>query len=158
MSKQPQEPKWKNSEARRILYGYLQDGLVPRTALDQDGRSTMKLIDIYNLHPEFKKHEYSMFSSRLSSLRRTFNNHESRAVADERALEDFCSRRLPSLTSKKGYGQWQGSEAQKALLQDIEEGKNNIMSMQQLYFSRPVYYENFPQKAFSSNSQLTWIF
>ena len=60
--------KWKKSEAKKILYKLILDGVVSDEAED----STMSLLDIYNLEEEFSKYDYAKFLSHLSSLQKRF--------------------------------------------------------------------------------------
>jgi hypothetical protein len=44
--------------------------------------------------------------------------------------------------------QWQGSDAQKFAIQDIEEGKFEKLGYQELYGERKEYYNQFPFPVF----------
>ena len=46
--------KWGKSKARKLLYLDIVQGRVPRSAIDENGKRTAKLIDIYNSREEFK--------------------------------------------------------------------------------------------------------
>ena len=62
--------KWQDSKARKILYNDIVKNIIPLEAKDAHNKSTMKLRDIYNMHPEeYHQYDYTKFSSRLSSLR-----------------------------------------------------------------------------------------
>ncbi len=53
-----EEPKitWKKSDAKRLLYKDVMDGLVPLEATNQDnGQSTMQLREIHIMRPEYTK-------------------------------------------------------------------------------------------------------
>jgi hypothetical protein len=146
--KEPKEPKikWKKSKARALLYKDIRAGTVPLDPPRAGGG--MALSDVYALRPEFREYNYSKFSSRLGSLRTIIKDANNRAEADQEAFENFKANHPISLFSHKGYIQWQGSEAQESLLEDIEAGFHQSMGKKELWESRPEYYENFPLDAF----------
>ena len=145
-SKEP-KIKWRKSKAKRLLY---QDMMEGRVTLDKDdlgeNGEKMQLRDIYVLRPEFAEYHYDKFSSRVSSLRKAINNAESRAEQDQEAYDNFTASHPPSLLSHKGYMQWQGSDAQKQVIEDIKEGLHESMAKIDLWQMREVYFENFPLK------------
>jgi hypothetical protein len=140
--------KWKKSKARDLLYKDLVDGLIPRQAVDEHRRSTMKLEDIFQMHPEYKLYDRKKFSGRLSNLRQVYDECMFRAEIDQEAFEKYRENHQPSLFSHKGYPEWQGSEAQRLLKLDIEAGKHTQMSKTDLHESKIEYYENYPLDAF----------
>lgn len=141
--------KWKNSEAKRLLEKDILNGKVPLYAKDENGKSTMALQDIYTSRPEFSEYLYDKFSSRLSSLRKSLQDKKDRAAWDQEAFEIFKGKH-PVLArfSRHGYIQWQGSDAQRLLLKDIEDGKHKTQSRKDLYGSKPEYYNEFPLDVF----------
>jgi hypothetical protein len=140
--------KWGKSKARDLLYKDLVDGNIPRQAVDEHGRSTMRLEDIFQMHPEYKLYDREKLSSRLSNLRKMFDECMLRAEIDQEAFEKYRQNHQPSLFSHKGYPEWQGSEAQRLLKLDIEAGKHTQMSKTDLHESNIEYYENFPLDVF----------
>jgi hypothetical protein len=148
--KEKPEPtiKWAKSKAKTLLYKFIREGRVPGEAKDANGKRTAKLKDIYDLHPEFALYQYSKFSARLSSLRTTTRGRNHRARIDQESFENIISNHSVSLLSPKGYIQWQYSEAQELLKEDLEAKVHETMSRFELYGSRPEYYQNFPLDAF----------
>ena len=145
------EPKitWKKSDAKWLLYKDVMDGLVPLEATNQDnGQSTMQLREIYIMRPEYSNYLYEKFSSRLSSLRKTIKVANTRANDDEEAFKNYKQNHEPSEFLHKGYIQWQGSEAQELLGEDMEAGLHKRLGKKELWGSRPEYYESFPLTAF----------
>jgi hypothetical protein len=140
--------KWKKSKARDLLYKDLVDGNIPRQALDEHGRSTKRLEDIFQMHQEYKLYDREKFSGRLSNLRKVYDECMFRADMAQEAFDKYRENHQPSLFSHKGYPEWQGSEAQRLLLIDIEKGKHTEMSKTDLHESNQEYYENFPLDAF----------
>ena len=135
--------KWKKSKARALLYADIKEGRVPLVAKDADGKPTMALKDIYALHPEFQDYDYGKFSSRVSGVRKIIQGCTNRAAADLAAFNNYKANHPPSVSSHKGYIQWQGSKARECLLEDIKEGKHKRLSRQELFGSNAEYYENF---------------
>lgn len=84
----------------------------------------------------------------LVFFRTIIEDANSHAEADQEAFRNFKANHPRSLFSHKGYIQWQGSEAQESLLEDIEAGFHQSMGKKELWESRPEYYENFPLNAF----------
>lgn len=140
--------KWKKSKAKRILNDDIINGVVPLEATDVNGRSTMKLEDIFYMHPEYAEYHYSKFSSRLSSLRTTIKGNIRRATLDQEAFDNYTDNHAASTVTARGGVEWQGSAAQELLLQDLAFGVHVTMSKAALHASRPEYYENFTLKDF----------
>lgn len=137
--------KWRKSKARSLLYKDLQSGTIP---LQPKGEGSMKLEDIYNMRPEFQEYGRSKFSRRLSSLRDTVTAFNDRASNDQQAFNNYKDNHPTSHFSQKGYIQWQGSEAQELLWQDMADGLHESQTKQELYSSRPEYFESFPLDVF----------
>ena len=134
------EPRrWENSAAYRLLEQDIRHGLV------QDD-SDFEMV--YLMRPEYAIFDHTKFKKRLKSLQKSAGKLLSRAEMDETRFEAFVSKHTISLFSHKGYIQWQGSEAQKKLQNDISNNKHCTMRKQDLYGSRAEYYEHFPLKAF----------
>jgi hypothetical protein len=160
--------KWTKSKARALLYQDIKEGLVPLHAKDKDGKTTMKLKDIYEMHPEYAEYDYSKFSSRVSGIRKIIQDCVGRAAVDLEAFNNFKANNPVSQYSHKGYEQWQGSEAQEYLREDMEKFLEDIESLKEkkkqnilmniknrrsfpyrdLWGSRSAYYENFPLDVF----------
>lgn len=147
--KKKPEPKikWQKSQAKKLLYKDIREGRVPLESqhLDPDG---IHIRSIYISRDEFMLYSYPSFSGRLSSLRKTIKESNERAEIDKKAFDDFKSRHLPSLQSSMGYAQWQGSEAQQQLKQDLKDKLHLTMSKSDLFFSRECYWAGFPLSAF----------
>lgn len=123
-SKTYEEPNipWGDSKAKRLLYTDLMNGNVPLESKDENNRQTMPLRDIYLMRPEYAEYLFSKFSSRLSSLRKTAQANNRRAVSDQEAFDLFVQNNPISYYTRNGYTQWQGSEQQLLLKKDIEDG------------------------------------
>lgn len=141
----PSEPKvkWKNSVARSILYKDLKKGIVPLVA---DG--SLRLKDIYAMHPEYAEYSYQKFSSRLSSIRKSVLEKNKRAESDKIALAAYVANHPVSLFTHRGFEEWQGSMAQTLLLEDLSNQLHLTLGKKELYGLRPEYYEEFPYAVF----------
>jgi hypothetical protein len=98
--------------------------------------------------PRFQDYLYAKFSSRLSSLQMTMKDANDHADQDQQAFDNFKANHTPLHFTHKGYIQWQKSEAQERLLEDIKAGFLESKGKKELYESRPEYYENFPLDTF----------
>ena len=144
-----EEPKWKDSEARKLLYQDVLDGVVPLQAKDAQGRTTMKLKEIFSMHQEYSLFDYDKFSRRVSSIRAIVKKNKERSASDEQAFNTFVQNHDVSYFSNRGgYIQWQGSKAQELLKTDIDNGLLDTLSKQALWGSREEYSTNFPLKVF----------
>jgi hypothetical protein len=155
-----EEPEiaWRDSKAKRLLYKALMRGKIPAKARDQQNKSTMELKDIYVMRPEYSEYRYDMFSSRLSSLRSTFSTNTQRAEDDQAAFDVYVENNEVSTMSHKGYIQWQGSESQRLLREDVEDGEMEKYADQKFpkmkfWQSRPEYYNEFPLDVFRDKIQ-----
>ena len=134
--------KWRKSEAKRLLYGFLIDGTVP-----YDG--TMSVEDVYLLHEEFAKYDFDKFEGRLKRLQNKITELDNRADEDLAAFNNYKKNHKPSLFSHKGYVQWQGSTAQELLWDDLDDYlKDPTRKPKDLWLSRPEYMKEFPLDAF----------
>ena len=142
--------KWGKSEARRLLSKDIMDGLVPLAAFEIDGKTPTfpPLRDIYMTRPEFSLYKYENVSGRLSSLRKMIIDANARAKDDEEAFKVYKENHLPSEFAANGCIQWQGSDAQELLLQDMEAGLVEQLGKEELWGKREEYYTNFPLKVF----------
>jgi len=143
--KEGAEPKvkWKKSIAKQMLYKDIREGRVPLESKDADGKATMNLKDIYEMHPEYAEYHYDKFSSRLSSLRKTIKDCNHRAGLDQEAFDNYKKNHPnASFYSHKGYIQWQNSAAQAQAQIDIAAGLQR--HGEDLWSSNSVYYKNFP--------------
>jgi hypothetical protein len=151
-SRKKKEPKipWKDSDAKKMLYKEIMAGLVPLEApKDDDGQFTEPaLCEIYAMQPEYAYYDVEKFLGRLSLLRKTIKEANTRAKDYEEAFNNYKQNHQPSAFSHKGCINWQGSDAQVLLLEDIEAGKLEQLGKKELWGKRPEYYECFPLPAF----------
>jgi len=75
---------------------------------------------------------------------RRWENSVAYRQEDEKRFEAFVSKQYVSLFSHKGYTQWQGSDAQKALQVDIPAKTNTVLCESEISTARDEYYDHFP--------------
>ena len=114
------EYKWRNSEARQLLLEDILNGSVP---LEDDG--TMSAEEIFQQRPAFVQSGWRLFPGRLKALREQLSREYQRVEDDLEAFENYISNHKPVADSVRGYPQWEGSEAQKQLNKEIDEGTIN---------------------------------
>jgi hypothetical protein len=140
--------KWKDSQARRLLYNDVREGLIPLDAKNDDGTPTMTLQEIYISRAEFAAYDYNKFSSRLATIRGIIKQFKDRAGADLEAFELFVANHAISHYDRKGYVQWQGSKSQELAKADIQAGLLS-QGFRTLYNSREEYFMEYGFKEFS---------
>lgn len=137
---EPEEPttKWARSRAKDNIVKALFDGSITAdTPLDE----------VYEIE-EVGNYKRSKLEARFKSIVDTVAKSTSRRNKDKAAFDDFASRSVPSLVSHLGYIQWQGSDAQACLLEDIANNKHEGISKKELWLSNPEYFQNFPLDVF----------
>jgi hypothetical protein len=139
--------KWEKSRAKKLLYNDIIKGIVPLDPKDDDD-GVLNLKGIYSMRPEYSEYSYEKFSGRIASLRKTVRDFTKRADQDKKRFDVFKSLNPVSRISHKGYVQWQGSEAQELLRQDIQEKKHETMSKIDLWGSRAEYFTEFSLDVF----------
>jgi hypothetical protein len=80
-----------------------------------------------------------LFKSRLRFLRKKILELDDRAADDRKAFDIYNKNHHVSHFSHKGYIQWQRSDAQELLWDDIEDGKLETMTTTELWESRTEY-------------------
>jgi hypothetical protein len=102
------------------------------------------------MQPEYASYDVEKFLSRLSSLRKTDKEANTRAEDNEEAFNNYKQNPQPSAYSHKCYLNWQGSDAQVLLLllEDMEAGKLERLGKKELWEKQLEYHECFPLPAF----------
>ncbi|KAG7356966.1 hypothetical protein IV203_001654 [Nitzschia inconspicua] len=137
--------KWKKSKAKDILTYMIIQG-----DISDDPNDPTPVDDIFIMCEEFCKYDRSKFPARLKTLRLRLKDMWKRADDDLIAFENYKSNHAPSLFSHKGYAQWQGSDAQMFLLEDLDEyEKNPNTSPYDLWITRQEYMDEYPLAAFA---------
>jgi hypothetical protein len=99
---------------------------------------------------EFLLYDPELFEERLESAREHIIGLDNRPEADRRAFDAYVKAHRKEMTgyTPHGYIQWQGSDAQELLWQDVNDGKLATMKMEALWQSREEYRNEFPLSVF----------
>ena len=133
---------WQNSKAKKLLEKDLISGAIP---LD---RSDMEPSDVYLQRPEFADIEYGRFRARLLALRNQIKEKNDHAASDSASLTRDRHIHPKASHNHRGEPRWEGSETERLLRLDMDEGKHENMKPIDLYQTREEYYDNFPLKVF----------
>jgi hypothetical protein len=139
--------KWKDSEARRLLYNDIRGRVLPLESKHEDGTPTMTLQEIYVSRAEFAAYDYNKFSSRLATIRGIIKQLEKRADDDNAAFELYVANHPVSRYDRNGHQHWQGSVSQELAKADIEAGLVR-QGYRNLYNSREEYFMEYGFKEF----------
>ena len=139
--------KWKYSTAKRLLYKDVVKGIIPISALE-DNQITMKLELVHTSRPEHADHHHSKFSSRLSAIRKQVQSRNLRAELDKEAFDNYVANHKPAEFTNRGFIQYEGSESQQLLQQDLADGVHNTMTKEKMWASRYEYRHFFDKKTF----------
>jgi len=137
--------KWRHSRPRALLYKDIEDGVIE---FDEDNQPVQSLEEIYAMRPEYSDYLLVNFERRLMALKELFDALIGRAEEDMEALENYMAHHEISQVNWLGMIQWQGSEAQELVIQDIEEDLHLERGYRALYDLRPEYFEYFDYKTF----------
>jgi len=135
---------YQDSKARARLHDCLRTGKIPLDAKEMGSEEAFKL------YPEFKDFDGErLFSSRLSSARRAhrkLHHHSTEEAEMLRKDRLVCPR--PTHTGH-GEPQWEGSEAQRLLDQDMKDGTyKQYTSPTEFWQSRNEYHKVFTRDTF----------
>ena len=134
---------WRSSEARRLLEEDLRSGAIPL-----DWRE-MSVNEVYAQRPEFADFPYAPFGRRLQAMRKQCGNKHSRSEADAVAMAS--DRQFVAQLRAGGGGalrpSWDGSEAERLLRMDIDDGLNLNLTPKVFHQSR-VEYQVYSLKVF----------
>jgi hypothetical protein len=129
-----------------------------------DGRlpDDLPAVEVWSLQPEYKRVPLDNFKQNLSALRERFGKFKIAAELDDAALR--CDRRLYPIEPE---GRWPGSEAERLLKKDIDDGKHLIMKPSELYndperkpykaFTQDQFRKHIHQEVRSRRDSLYWI-
>lgn len=141
MNKQAKKnPNWHTSEAKKLLENDLISGKIPL----HNGNDGMEPKDVYLQRPEFAEFSYEYFRDRLRAIRNQISEKKSLASTDSIALSNDQRIHPRSTHNSRGEPRWEGSIAEQLLKSDVSKGRHTTMRPQDLYQSRPEYYNNYP--------------
>lgn len=135
--------KWRNCEAKELLYMALVVGTIP---LDDEGMGWEEVLDFFKEnHPAaFANVGQSKFKERLSRLREKVVEKNDRSERDLAALRHDRAIFPRPTYNNRGVPYWPDSEAKPLLSEDIDSGKMDSFKKEKhpkkaLWKSRPEY-------------------
>jgi len=138
----PKKKNWQNSEAKKLLLQDLRSGLI---TLD----TKMTPMEVYCQRPEFAEFGgYKNFPSRLRSARQQISSKNDRCVSDSDALAHDRRIYPKAATNYRGEPRWEGSEAERLLRHDMDEGQHEMMTPMMFWESRNEYKDNYTSEVF----------
>jgi len=138
------EPEWNFSDEKKVLTKDIVDGIVP---------PEMPPSEIYNMHDGIyhQWRDYPKWRDRVRRLRNKIHKDLDRKTSDEQAFaSDSHLRTAAAKPHSRPYPRWDGSEAQRLLKTDIENGLHKQMTPKPLRETRQEYQE-FPLPVFAGH-------
>jgi hypothetical protein len=108
---------------------------------------TMRPKEVYSMRVEYKEVEYKKFRANLNSLRKACEKLSARAMVDSAAVAHDWEVHPIQKNVLGVYPRWDGSEAQRLLKIDVQNGKNNAMAPCKLRMTREEY-NSYPVDVF----------
>lgn len=133
---------WKNSNAKKLLYDDLMSGKIPLTS------SEMPPAEVYLQREEFSEFEYGRFRDRLRDLRRQIAQQNACAASESASLAHDRQIHPKKPFNYRGEPRWEGSDAERLLRLDMDQGKHKKAKPLELYTSRKEYFESYPLRVF----------
>jgi len=139
--KPPKLTPWRNSEAKKQLIVDIKKGTI-------DGWGPK---EVHKFRPIYEERTYENFRNNLNNLRKSLKNLQSLADEDDAALaRDKALDHLRK--NSKPYPQWHGSEAERLLKLDIDNGLHQQGHPSVLQATREEY-KPWPRKVFGDHIQ-----
>lgn len=132
-AKKATKDSFAKSDAKRILEAELKNGSIPLDSSD------MAPDVVYFQHPEFATYPYETFRDNLNKLRKKVKAKKTRSELDSLALRHDRKSHPKPEKNNRGEPRWEGSEAERLLKLDVDNGKHNTMTPQNLHKSRNEY-------------------
>ena len=133
---------WKYSEAKKVLVAGLTNGDIPLDAEE------MPAEIVYQQHPEFASFTLKHFTERLKYNRQSIAAKKKRANAEMEAFLHDQAIHPTQPYNQFGRPRWEGSDAERSLRLDMDQGMHLTMKPMQLYYTRPEYHQVFTLEEF----------
>ena len=127
--------------ARQLIFEEISEGRIP---LDSTQMDASEVWNRYSTTSQFKMRGMKFgetFKRRLAALRKQIGRDKDRASADKEAVARAIKNHPPAIHNHRGEPQWNGSQAQQLLKQDIDSGVHLTMKPMELRLIRPQYQE-----------------
>jgi hypothetical protein len=96
---------------------------------------------VYQQRPEFAQYPYEQFRDRLRELRKKNTKKQNHASFDSKALAHDRRIYPKKEANEKGEPRWEGSDAERLLKLDFDNGKHINVNPKDLYASQKEYKE-----------------
>jgi len=130
MPKAKKKIPWAKSQAKEQLF---QD-IVAKLVTEE-----MKPRFVFAMHPELYGDYKKNFGTNYRNLQGAIKEDQDRAEADRQLIEHDLGLHHPAPFDGRGHPRWCGSEAERLLVQDIEDEVHKTMKPADLVRSRPEY-------------------
>ena len=130
MPKAKKKIPWADSQAKEQLFRDIVAGKVTED---------MKPRVVFAMHPELYSEYKKGFGSNYRNLQEAIAKEQARADQDRNFIEHDLALHPPAPFDGRGHPRWCGSEAERLLMQDIQDGVHKTMKPADLVQSRPEY-------------------
>lgn len=141
---------WMSSDAKQLIAQDMIDGFVPRTE-----KLTKELVDqiydqLYKGHEYFKNFPYDSerYLARMQSIQVTLTTWIQSAKKDAVSLRKDREKYPAPTHNIRGEPRWNGSEAQRLLKIDMDNGEHEKVSAPRFLWETRDEYKEFSKKAF----------
>jgi hypothetical protein len=138
--KKPKPPPWRHSDAKKQLAKDILDGKTD----DKDPKQ------VHEMRAEYTEYKLANFRTNFKNLQTSLSTLQDRADDDEAAF--IHDEGLNLRANNKPYPRWGGTEAEKLLQEDIDNGRNLTMKPRELQATR-AEYSAYPLKVFRDHVQ-----
>lgn len=137
-SLKPTPEPWGNSKAKALLEQQYAGGLLGTKSADE----------VFHSNPLFEAYDIDNFKKNFAALKDRVDRDTALDDFDEDAYESEKVAFIPSATTNRGKTRWDGSEAQKQLFKDLEDGEYEKGNPKALWEKRECYHKFFELEVF----------
>ena len=130
MPKAKKKIPWADSQAKEQLF---------RDIVAEKVTEDMKPRVVFAMHPELYSEYKKGFGSNYRNLQEAIAKEQAHADQDRNFIEHDLALHPPAPFDGRGHPRWCGSEAERLLMQDIQDGVHKTMKPADLVQSRPEY-------------------
>jgi hypothetical protein len=121
--------KWQNSYAKKLVHQDILDGKVVVSMMPKE---------VLAMRPEYEPYGKN-FGTNLRNLQKAIRENQAKADSDSAALAHDRRVYPPSANTSQGCPRWDGSEAERLLRKDVDEGLTSTYQPKVLHQMRPEY-------------------
>jgi hypothetical protein len=118
---------WRTSPAKKQLIKDLKDGTIPLDAME------MSPLEVYRSRELYQEHDCNRFRDRLREYRKQISEKKDHSYQDHEALKQDCRLHPKASHDHRGIPQWEGSEAEKQLQQEVQNGNDQACMPRELW-------------------------